>query len=64
MQLAQWLSMAPWPPARPRRGRFAPKPALDNLLTTTKKQAFVRADIKIPGTPFGPGMLREFQFHE
>jgi hypothetical protein len=35
---------------------------LVDLLITTKKQALPGADMKMPGTPFGPGTLREFQF--
>jgi hypothetical protein len=64
MQLAQWPSITPQPLARPQRGRSAAKPALDTLQITTKKQARLGADIKMPGTPFGPGTLREFQFTE
>jgi hypothetical protein len=40
------------------------KPTLDTLQITTKKQALLDADVKMPGTPFGPGTLREFQFPE
>jgi len=64
MQLAQWLSIMPWSQVRPQRGRSAAKPTLDTLQITTKKQAHLGADIKMPGTPFGPGTLREFQFLE
>jgi hypothetical protein len=34
------------------------------LLNTIKKQSLFRADTKKPGTPFGPGTLRKFQFAE
>jgi hypothetical protein len=64
MQFVQRLSVAPLRLARPHRGRVAAKPALDTLLITTKKQALLCADIKMPGMPFGPGTLREFQFPE
>jgi hypothetical protein len=39
-------------------------PELVSLLITTKKQPLLYADINMPGTPFGPGTFREFQFPE